>query len=617
LENGNQTMNGGLTRSRFRNVYFGLAAIWLTASLCTFVAIDNLVVPQLIRTRAQAIESLVRSQHEALLLNDNRATRDELIREGMIVRDQDFEELRSPDSEGQTRLADILNSCKFVTSLICANAQNVTVLSEAIAPSSSPSFAILLKTRYLVDLSDLLGWKLAASFIIGILLGLAAWAIRQQEKFLLSKIELLATSFSKIEKSFRSEGIDSSSSSGDEFSLLSEGLEQAGQLLDRKTSEIEQFKRDFEKKTQLEQLATIGEMASQVAHDIRSPLAALNMASRHLEPLPEEIRLLISGAIHRISDIANQLLQKNKEVTGRVLASNIPKTLPKEGNHLQPLIDSIISEKRLEFRSRIGLEIDAGFDSASYGLFVKADPIELKRIISNLLNNATEGLEGSGKIVVNQYGMKDFIELQIQDNGKGIPPEILSKLGKRGETFGKADGSGLGLYHARTSMEAWGGSLDIRSELGKGTTVTLRFIKTNTPAWFTNRLSLVENSPVVVVDDDLSVHRIWKGRLESIGARDRGIELFHFSTPKIFSDWLSEQPPNTGTTFLIDYEFSGDSKNGLDLIGLLGNGERAILVTSRYEEPNILKKCENLRIQLIPKGMAGLVPIEIIKRTLL
>ena len=84
------------------------------------------------------------------------------------------------------------------------------------------------------------------------------------------------------------------------------------------------------------------------------------------------------------------------------------------------------------------------------------------------------------------------IILTVSDNGKGIPPAILAKLGQRGETHGKAGGSGLGLFHARTTAVSWGGSLVITSTPGQGTTVTIKLPKAEAPADFLQTL----NSPL-------------------------------------------------------------------------------------------------------------------------
>ena len=367
-----------------------------------------------------------------------------------------------------------------------------------------------------------------------------------------------------------------------------------------RTQILRQYQNDIESR----QNAALAQLASQLAHDIRSPLAALTMASRDLSPLPEETRVLLSSAVHRINDIANQLMRKpptsHEEKEGR------------KDILLPAILDSMISEKRLEYRIHDALQIDDQLDSAAYGLFVHAEPTELKRIISNLMNNAIEaGSDRDLKVGVELQKSGDWVELSIRDTGRGISPELLPKLGRRGETHGKAGGSGLGLYHARVTLESWGGSLLIQSDAGRGTCVTLRFPPARTPAWFVESLILPNEAVLAVTDDDPLIHRIWKERIRSFGARGSGISLIHFSNPRTLMEWMNQNGKKANSRFLVDYEFKGEDSNGLDLISQLEIADRAMLVTSRYEEPKLLERCSSLGVRLIPKGMASRVPIVI------
>jgi signal transduction histidine kinase len=63
--------------------------------------------------------------------------------------------------------------------------------------------------------------------------------------------------------------------------------------------------------------------------------------------------------------------------------------------------------------------------------------------------------------------------VRVEDNGRGIPSEILENLGKKGATFGKEGGSGLGIYGAKKYIEKMGGKLEIKSRLGDGTMVMI------------------------------------------------------------------------------------------------------------------------------------------------
>jgi signal transduction histidine kinase len=72
------------------------------------------------------------------------------------------------------------------------------------------------------------------------------------------------------------------------------------------------------------------------------------------------------------------------------------------------------------------------------------------------------------------------LQIRIQDNGKGIPKERIANLGSRGNTFGKKSGSGLGLFHAKRTIESFGGKFDIESEEGHGTSIFITLPGENT-----------------------------------------------------------------------------------------------------------------------------------------
>ncbi len=354
--------------------------------------------------------------------------------------------------------------------------------------------------------------------------------------------------------------------------------------------------------------AAIGSSMRQVAHDIRSPLAAINALEKDLVILPEDTRLMLRSAVNRIQDIANKLIDKGRE------AKSVFKQEVVSSQLLSSLIDPLVSEKRLQFRTQIGVEIDARMAMNSYGLFAKVQPTEFKRVLSNLINNAVEALGEKGSVLLSlvavNTGVNDEIEISVRDNGKGIALDILARLGQRGETHGKSEGSGLGLYHARTTAEAWGGRLKIESEVGKGTRVLITLPKAKAPDWFVSELKLIPGSTLVVLDDDTSIHQIWQGRFDSLRIAEQQMAAVHLSTPEQFRGWIRENAAVLGqTVFFADYELLGFRETGLSLIEEANLGSQSILVTSRFEEPQILEGCQRLKVRMIPKAMAGFIPI--------
>ncbi len=246
----------------------------------------------------------------------------------------------------------------------------------------------------------------------------------------------------------------------------------------------------FQKKSiAIEKNKTITEIASQVAHDIRSPLSALNMAMHTLTGASEEHKEVIKGSINRINDIANDLLNKSKE------ASTLQEATPHFNNlnetkqealgstatvavtKIKPLVEQVIAEKRLELHHQNNLHIELDEDSSTETL-VQLHPSDLARILSNLINNSVEALpESQGKITVGLRSYRDTVSLTVNDNGKGIPTEILPKLGEQKISYNKNhrdSGSGLGLYHAKKTIQDYGGHFQIQSQENVGTMIEIK-----------------------------------------------------------------------------------------------------------------------------------------------
>lgn len=246
----------------------------------------------------------------------------------------------------------------------------------------------------------------------------------------------------------------------------------------------------------------LAQLSVQVSHDILSPLAALEVAAGDVSQLPETKRVLIRNAVGRIRDIADNLLDKNRVQS---LGVESPNKSP-SSQLLSNLIESLVTEKRLQFRSRTEIDIEALIDAASYRISAQVQPVEFTRLLSNLINNAVEAIEASqGSVRVGLFARDGRAIVSVKDDGKGIPPEILRKLGQRGETYGKSGGSGLGVFHARATAESWGGSLEIASEVGKGTTVTL-----NLPLQPAPEERAARQWDAILIDDDPLVRETWQ-----------------------------------------------------------------------------------------------------------
>lgn len=375
-----------------------------------------------------------------------------------------------------------------------------------------------------------------------------------------------------------------------------------------------ELKKAMKLKTEYTHQIAFGKIAAQVSHDIRSPLSALDMLLSQMRGLPEQERILLRTSVNRIKDIANTLLVKNREwhqhtvplsATNDSMASLEPVSI----QLLSSLIEQIVAEKRLQYRSRSGVAIEFVLDSENFGLFSTVQPNEFKRILSNLINNGVEAFRRDGIATVRLMVEDEKLNVIVSDNGVGIPPEILSDIGRRGVTYGKPGGNGLGIWHAREAVSRWGGVLEITSAISVGTTITIQLKSESHPSWFSGNLTVMPNSTIVILDDDQSIHEVWKQRFDFL-VRTQNMSLVHCRGSDDFRRWIQNTDTN-GDLFLIDHELIGSKETGFDLIREYKLEQKSILITSRSDELWLQSDCSLNRIRLLPKALAGFVPIDI------
>lgn len=353
-------------------------------------------------------------------------------------------------------------------------------------------------------------------------------------------------------------------------------------------------------KRQQEIMMQIAESAAQVSHDIMSPLSVLESLIPYLDKLPEDKRIIFRRSVQRIQDIANDLNRKkiaqNKDVVENCL--------------LTSLIEDVVSEKRFQFRSKFNIQINYPITTKSYGLFANVNPSTFKRVLSNIINNAIEACEEEGCIEVSaKRNESSLIVITIQDNGPGIPSSIINQIGNKGVTQNKSNGSGLGLYHAKKSVEEWNGELKIVSSSDKGTTIEIVLPEIKQPSWFTSIIKL-NSRKICIIDDDYTVHHIWMDRINKLTQNQ--IDFMNFTDPDLFSTWMYSND-HEDYIFLVDYEFLNHETNGIKLITDFNISHKSYLVTSRFDEESVREECIKHNIKIIPKGLAAYTPLQQVK----
>lgn len=211
--------------------------------------------------------------------------------------------------------------------------------------------------------------------------------------------------------------------------------------------------------------AGMSPLALQIAHDIRSPLAALEVVAK-IGKLNADDRFLIETSVDRIRDLVSLLSQPSAEHTESKMGLY----------RIDHLTETLLKEKRAQYALNPDCIIESEVGPSGLPYSAHVHPIDFMRVLSNIIDNAVESLTGPGRIFVSidaNIHSKEVI-IAVRDTGRGIPSDLLPKLMNPGATFGKPHGSGLGLYFARCCIEDWGGSIHIASKENEGTTVEIR-----------------------------------------------------------------------------------------------------------------------------------------------
>lgn len=219
----------------------------------------------------------------------------------------------------------------------------------------------------------------------------------------------------------------------------------------------------------------VAEISRQVAHDIRAPLSAINMAVFGLEEDRPNVKV-IKGAVRRINDIADDLLQTHRNVSRDLT----PFRLVRGGGLANTLlvvdvVRAILGEAKVAADSA-GVRIELKNILCLENIYIYGRVSELERVLSNLLANSFEAVQPIKvpSVVISFQIKANMLAITINDNGVGIPEDVLSKLGILGYSYGKGEkGNGLGFYHAVQTIEAAGGKLEVRSNVGVGTEILI------------------------------------------------------------------------------------------------------------------------------------------------
>jgi len=258
-----------------------------------------------------------------------------------------------------------------------------------------------------------------------------------------------------------------------------------------------------------------------VSHEIRTPmngvlgLTELVLAG-HLEPAQRERVELVQRSGQTLITLIDDLLLITRTESGRLVISPGPSAVAKVVADVVELLEPTARQNHVALKAYVAAEVPT---------WVELDGVRWRQVVTNLVSNAVKFTQ-RGAVQVRLSADAGRLVLRVSDEGPGIAPEVLARLFKPFEqadasTTRRFGGSGLGLALSKQLVEAMGGTLSVRSEVGKGSEFTIDVplvvsaaqVKALTPP----RGSTDARKAVLVVDDNPVNLLVARGLVERAG----------------------------------------------------------------------------------------------------
>ncbi len=219
-----------------------------------------------------------------------------------------------------------------------------------------------------------------------------------------------------------------------------------------------------------ERILAWGEMAQQVAHEVKNPLTPMKLSVQHLQRAWEDRRPDFHEILKKNVEVILREIDHLAGIARSFSRFGAPKAagqLPLQAVSLSQVAEEVMNlygggKGALTFRCDIPKGVPA----------VQARESELREVLINLLENSRAAIPSQGTVTVGAEVGGSSVEIQVRDDGTGIDPDLLSRIFEPHFST-RSMGTGLGLAIVRRLVESWGGSVTAESEVGKGTAVRI------------------------------------------------------------------------------------------------------------------------------------------------
>lgn len=290
-----------------------------------------------------------------------------------------------------------------------------------------------------------------AVIICGVTMGVVAYLVQGPMIELHEKVALVSQGDLHVSVSFAGRN--------DEIGDLGRNFNHMMMQLRESREEIETMHRT--QMSRAEHLATLGELATGLAHEIRNPLAGIagviEIIGRDL-PATSPARDMVKDVrleINQINRILTELLETARPHPPLIMRSNLNTTVE----------HAVMLARQQVLSQPIHIELEKSPDLPD----VEHDSDRIHQVLLNLLLNAVQAMDGAGSVHVKIGHTGTFASITVADTGRGIPEEQLAHIFRPFFTT-RGNGTGLGLSLARRIVEDHHGRIHVSSTVGKGTT---------------------------------------------------------------------------------------------------------------------------------------------------
>jgi signal transduction histidine kinase len=371
-------------------------------------------------------------------------------------------------------------------------------------------------------------------------------------------------------------------------------------ITDKKKKE-EAEKREIELKRKIEKEQELYKVAKYVTHDLAQPVTVLKGFLDLNKSLSGEEKRIFKEVARSIENIADRLLIKYRGVKDIKEMSYIS---------VNWCLDKIINQKEsiTGLTGQREIKFKTSFNCKEQ-VFIRGNFIDFNRMILNLLNNAEEAIEGEGEIKVEVRVDEEYVEIRVKDNGKGMSKETAEKIerGEKVETM-KKEGNGVGTQQINSAVRDMKGKIKVESKEGEGTEIIVTFPKAEKPRWYKDKIEIKKGEEVVILDDELIVHEVWREKLKGY---EKEIKVKYFTEGLEALEYIKSKEEKEKIFLIADYDLGKQEIRGVNVIDKSGMKDRHLLVTNMYLSEIKEFNNKSAYLKMFPKCYLGDIILKI------